>query len=99
MITDAILNYWNQCEISSYFLCKSSLQEYKKYKNGLDKYTGLKELAVNHGIIHQTGATYQLADGTKLGYYKKWKDDKDLWNNTILPQIETSLQEKYCYGS
>ena len=35
---------------------------YLNYKNGLDKYTGLKELAVNPGIIDQTGATYQLAD-------------------------------------
>ena len=72
---------------------------YLNYKNGLDKYTGLKELAVNHGIIEQTGATYQLPDGTKLGYYKKWKDNKELWEDTILPNIELSLQEKYHYGS
>lgn len=72
---------------------------YLNYKNGLDKYSGLKELAVNHGVVEQTGSTFQLKDGTKLGYYKKWKDNTELWEETILPEIEASLQEKYHYGS
>ena len=33
----------------------------------------------------------------KLGYYKNWRNDEKLWNS-ILPNIESSINEKYRYG-
>lgn len=72
---------------------------YLNYKSGLDKYSGLKEMAVNHGVIVQTGSTFQLPNGKKLGYYKSWKDNTDLWETDILPNLESKLQEVYSYGS
>ena len=72
---------------------------YLNFKTGLDKYSGLKDLAVNHGIIQQNGATYALSDGEKLGYYKNWREKTELWEEKILPPLEEVLKEKYCYGS
>lgn len=77
---------------------------YLNYKSGLDKYSGLKELAVNHGVINQSGATYSYVseDGlpeTKLGYYKNWSKDTELWDTKIIPALEAKLKAAYHYGS
>ena len=71
---------------------------YLNFRTGLDKYSGLKDLAVNHDVIIQNGATYALKDGTKLGYYKNWRDDESVWEK-VLPPLEVVLNEKYRYGS
>ena len=70
---------------------------YLNFKTGLDKYAGLKEVAVNHGVIQQNGATYTLGE-KKLGYYKNWRTDTKLWDEKILPELEKVLNDKYCYG-
>lgn len=77
---------------------------YLNYKNGLSKYSGLKDIAVNHGIINQTGSTYVLQETEglperKLGYYKNWSTDIDLWEDTIIPAIEKKLNQAYCYNT
>jgi len=72
---------------------------YLNYKTGLDKYSGIKELAVNHGILEQTGSTYVLkSTGKKLGYFKNWRNDESLWEESILPVLEEKLNEAYRYG-
>jgi RecA/RadA recombinase len=70
---------------------------YLNFRKGLDKYSGLKEMAVNHKVITQTGSTFQLLDGTKLGYYKNWKSDEGIWEQ-ILPKLEKKLKESYSYS-
>ena len=72
---------------------------YLSFEKGLNKYYGLLELAVGFGVIVQTGSTYQLPDGTKLGYYGKWKGDKDLWDNTIVPGIENKIKVEWKYSN
>ena len=80
-------------------------EAYLNFKRGLDKYSGLKEMAVNHGVIQQTGSTYVLpsdkegAEGKKLGYYKNWKSDETLWQDIILPKLEEQLKKQYSYSS
>ena len=69
---------------------------YLNFKTGLDKYSGLRDVAVAHGVIEQTGSTFVM-DGNKLGYYKNWRKDEDLWAK-ILERLETSIKEKYRYG-
>lgn len=79
-------------------------EAYLNFKRGLDKYSGLKEMAVNHGVIEQTGSTFVLPSGKdgvpgqKLGYYKNWKSDIDLWEKTILPRLEEQLKKQYSYS-
>ena len=70
---------------------------YLNFRKGLDKYSGIKEMAVNHGVIQQTGSTYQFPDGTKIGYYKNWKTNKDIWSK-ILPELEKKLKVAYSYS-
>ena len=69
---------------------------YLNFKTGLEKYSGLKDIAVAHGIIQQNGSTYAMGE-QKLGYYKNWRNNDEVWNN-ILPKIESSINEKYRYG-
>ena len=66
---------------------------YLNFKTGLAKYSGLLEMAVGHKIINQNGATYSLADGTKLGYYKNWCTNSELWETKILPSLEEALNK------
>jgi RecA/RadA recombinase len=71
---------------------------YLNFLNGLDKYSGLFDMAVNHGIILQTGSTYTMPDGTKLGYKKNFINDK-FYEEVILPGLEKILLEKYKYSN
>jgi len=79
-------------------------EAYLNFRKGLDKYSGLKEMAVNHGVIIQTGSTFTMpeskegAPGKKLGYYKNWKSDESLWEEYILPELEKKLKAQYSYS-
>jgi uncharacterized protein (AIM24 family) len=72
---------------------------YLSFANGLDRYYGLLDLAVGFGIIVQAGATYALEDGTKLGYYKVWRKDTKLWEETIIPKIEARIKQEWVYSN
>ena len=72
---------------------------YLSFASGLDRYYGLIDLAVGLGAVIQTGATYQLEDGKKLGYYKSFRKDTDLWENTILPIVEARMKDEWNYSN
>jgi hypothetical protein len=72
---------------------------YLSFASGLDRYYGLVDLAVGVGAVVQTGATYQLEDGTKLGYYKNWRKDEKLWEETILPKLEERIKDEWSYSN
>ena len=75
---------------------QNEAEAYLNFKTGLEKYSGLKDIAVSHGIVQQNGSTYSMGD-KKLGYYKNWRNDEETWNS-ILPKLESSINEKYRYG-
>jgi hypothetical protein len=68
------------------------------FHTGLDRYYGLLDLAVGVGAVIQTGSTYQLPDGKKIGYYKSFRKDTDLWENTILPVLEEKIKTEWAYS-
>ena len=70
---------------------------YLNFKTGLDRLSGLKDMAVNHGVLISTGSTFTPREGEKIGYYKNWKKDKKIWEY-ILPRLEEQLKLKYKYG-
>lgn len=80
---------------------------YLNFKTGLDKYSGLKDMAVNHGVLTQTGSTFQIGtDGNskykkndKIGFYKNWRADIDLWEKYIIPELDKKLALAYKYGN
>jgi len=71
---------------------------YLSFATGLDRHYGLLDLLVGMEIINQTGSTYQLPDGTKLGYYKNFRKDPEFWK-AALPKLEEVLKEKWSYSS
>jgi len=72
---------------------------YLSFATGLDKRYGLLDLLVGMGVVVQSGATYRLPDETKLGYYRNWRKDSDLWKNTLLPNLESKIKDEWSYGS
>lgn len=75
------------------------IEMYLSFASGLDRYYGLLDLAVGMGVIIQSGSTYSLADGTKLGYAKSWRSNKELWEKTIIPGIEGKIKAEWSYGN
>jgi RecA/RadA recombinase len=69
---------------------------YLNFRTGLAKFSGLLDMAVGYGVVVQSGSTFALADGTKLGYYKTWRQDEEVWSK-ILPQLEIKLQSELQY--
>jgi RecA/RadA recombinase len=72
---------------------------YLSFASGLDKYYGLLDLAVGLKVIIQTGATYTLENGTKLGYAKSFRKDTKLWEETILPVLESRIAKEWNYSN
>jgi len=72
---------------------------YINFSTGLSKYSGLLDIGLGYGAIVQSGSTYALPDGKKLGYYKNWRDDADLWETKIMPDLEIRLQNALKFGT
>lgn len=72
---------------------------YLSFATGLNKYYGLLDLLVGMGVVIQTGATYTMPNGDKMGYYKNWQKDKNLWDTYLLPTLESKLKEHWSYGN
>lgn len=80
---------------------------YLNFKTGLDKYSGLRDMAVNHGVLISNGPTFQIGidsedgkykKGDKIGYYKNWSKDIDFWENHIIPELDKKLSVAYRYN-
>lgn len=72
---------------------------YLSFSKGLDKYYGLLDIMKNMGVVDNAGASYTDWQGNKLGYYKVWAKDTDLWENTLLPELEKRIKIHWAYGS
>lgn len=68
------------------------------YGTGLNRHYGLFEMAQEYDVI-QGSRTYNLADGTKLGYKKDIINNTKLWEETILPILDPVLQKELGFGS
>lgn len=69
---------------------------YLNFKTGLDKYSGMFELAKGIGVI--TGdRTYEIF-GEKCGFRKNIERNAEFWN-THLPAIEEILNKEFCFSS
>ena len=75
-----------------------STEMYLNFKTGLDKYSGLLSLALNMGLIEQTGSVY-LLNGTKLGYASTFEKDAEFWENGPLKELDTLLKKELTYSN
>lgn len=73
------------------------IENYLSWKSGLDKYSGLKVLAENHGVILKDGHRWKMEDGTMLGFYNDWRHDEKLWEDRLMPLINKKINEAYPY--
>lgn len=72
---------------------------YLSFKKGLNRYYGLLEIMKGMGVVSNAGATYTDWTGEKLGYYKNWVKDKDLWETKLLPELEIRIKKYWKYSS
>lgn len=72
---------------------------YLSFSKGLDRYFGLLEIMKGMGVVSNSGSSYTDWTGEKLGYYKVWSKNIDLWENKLLPELEKRIKIHWAYGS
>ena len=69
------------------------------YKDGLDKYYGLLELAIKHNIFKSVSTRIELPDGSKQ-YAKTINNEPDkFFTKDILAQIDEAAKKEFLYGA
>lgn len=71
------------------------IEMYLNFRLGLNRYSGILEMAEGYGIIEKAGHRYVL-NGETLGFYKDWKDNEEVWNK-ILPLLDEKLKTELCF--
>jgi recombination protein RecA len=71
------------------------IEMYLNFRTGLNKFSGLLEMAEGYGVIERRGHQFAFK-GESLGFYKDWKEDEEVWNR-ILPELEKKLQTELCF--
>jgi RecA/RadA recombinase len=70
---------------------------YLNFLTGIEKYSGLVDIATVYNIIKKDGYSYYL-DKDKLGMYADWKDNDEVWAK-ILPKLEVVIQKECSYSN
>lgn len=69
---------------------------YLNFKTGVDKYSGLFELAYGLGLI--TGDKTYEYKGKKIGYRKEFERDPEFWKEAM-PELEKLVTKEFKYSS
>ncbi len=70
---------------------------YLNFKSGLDRYSGLFEIAKSLNIFE--GGTKYSCGGKELGFRKEFERNPDAWENIILPVLEPKIQQEFTFHS
>jgi recombination protein RecA len=65
---------------------------YLNFRSGLNKYSGLLEMAEGYHILEKQGHRHAL-NGEVLGFYKDWRNDTTVWDK-ILPLLDAKMKEE-----
>ena len=69
------------------------------YDKGLDKYFGLLDLAIKHGIFKQVSTRIELPDGSKQ-YGKTINNDPEKYfTEDVMKQLEDAVKKEFMYGN
>ena len=69
------------------------------YKDGLDRWYGLLELAERHGIFKKVSTRFEMPDGTKV-FGKTINDNPEKYFTAeIMVQLEAAANKEFRYGS
>ena len=69
------------------------------YKQGLDKYYGLLDLAESAGIFKKVSTRYELPDGSKVFGKNINEEPEKYFTKEILDQLDEVAKRKFSYGS
>jgi len=69
------------------------------YSKGLDRYYGLLDLAVKHGIFKQVSTRIELPDGSKQYAKSIYSEPEKYFTKEILKQIDEAADKEYSYGN
>jgi len=72
---------------------------YISYKNGLNRYWGLLELAEEVGFVKRVGNRYEFPDGQKLFLKEIIKSPKTCWTDAHLKVLNEKVKRKFNYGN
>jgi hypothetical protein len=67
------------------------------FKTGLNKYSGLLELAENYEILKKQGHRYDI--NGELMYFKQFKQNDEIWNDFVIPNLEKCLKKNLRFNS
>ena len=73
------------------------IEMYLNFRTGLNRYSGLLELAESLEVLTKKGHQH-VFEGETIGYFKNWKTDINVWNK-ILPVLEEKLKTELCFAS
>ena len=77
----------------------ATVSMYISYKNGLNRYYGLLELAEEVGFVKRVGNRYEFPDGQKLFLKEILKDPKNCWTEEHLKLLNEKVKSKFNYGN
>lgn len=70
---------------------------YLNFKTGLDRYSGLFDMAHAMGVI--TGDRSYECNGIKLGFRKDFERNPETWEKTLLPILEQKIKKEFAFHS
>ena len=81
---------------------------YLNYVTGIDRYSGLKEVLDMLPNLYTMDAKGEKGKGhnyyieiegveTKLGKYKEWQSNKELWDKYLLPEVNKIVKETFAF--
>tara|TARA_A100001015_G_scaffold46607_1_gene51407 strand:- start:4117 stop:5142 length:1026 start_codon:yes stop_codon:yes gene_type:complete len=70
-----------------------------RYETGLDKYYGLLDLAVKHGIFKQVSTRIELPDGTKQYAKSIYNEPEKYFTDDVMSQLDEAAKKEYSYGN
>lgn len=70
---------------------------YLNFKTGLDRYSGLFDMAKTMGVIE--GDITYTCNGTPIGRRKAIEKDPDIWEKVILPELEKVINKEFAFHS
>ena len=68
------------------------------YEKGLDRYYGLLDLAIKHGIFKQVSTRIELPDGTKQYAKTINNEPQKYFTEDIMKQLDEASEKEFSYG-
>ena len=69
------------------------------YEKGLDRYYGLLDLAVQHGIFKQVSTRIELPDGSKTFGKTINNNPEKYFTEDIMKQLDECAEKEFKYGN